>query len=144
MYNFIVPKQIKKAKNQKLRSMVAYFVSVGIAIMFAGIVSFKLYLSTLPPINNLEEFRPNIITKFYSSDGEIIKTFTLGSSLDFTSSINNTEFIFCDSKTFYYVLKDENGNNHNEIKLSLEDSLKIFNPILSTYFIKQLASFMYK
>lgn len=76
MYNFIVPKQIKKAKNQKLRSMVAYFISVGIAIMFAGIVSFKLYLSTLPPINNLEEFRPNIITKFYSSDGEIIKTFT--------------------------------------------------------------------
>ena len=76
MYNFIVPKQIKKAKNQKLRSTIAYFVSVGIAVIFAGIVAFKLYLSTLPPIKNLEEFKPNIITKFYSSDGEIIKTFT--------------------------------------------------------------------
>lgn len=76
MYNFIVPKQIKKAKNQKLRSSIAYFVSIGIAVMVAGLVAFKLYLSTLPPIKNLEEFRPNIITKFYSSDGEIIKTFT--------------------------------------------------------------------
>ena len=76
MYNFIVPKQIKKAKNQKLRSTIAYFVSIGIAVMVAGLVAFKLYLSTLPPIKNLEEFRPNIITKFYSSDGEIIKTFT--------------------------------------------------------------------
>ncbi len=76
MYNFIVPKQIKKAKNQKLRSTIAYFISVGIAVAVAAIVSFKLYLMTLPPINNLEEFKPNIITKFYSSDGEIIKTFT--------------------------------------------------------------------
>lgn len=76
MYNFIVPKQIKKAKNQKLRSTIAYLASVGIAIIVAGFVSFKLYLMTLPPISNLEEFKPNIITKFYSSDGEIIKTFT--------------------------------------------------------------------
>ena len=76
MYNFIVPKQIKKAKNQKLRSTIAYFISISIAVVFAGVVSFKLYLGSLPPINNLEEFKPNIITKFYSSDGEIIKTFT--------------------------------------------------------------------
>ena len=76
MYNFIVPKQIKKAKNQKLRTSIAYGISIIIAVCFAGIVSFKLYLSTLPPINNLEQFRPNIITKLYSSDGEIIKTFT--------------------------------------------------------------------
>ena len=76
MYNFIVPKQIKKAKNQKLRSTIAYFVSIMIAVVFAGIVAFKAYLISLPPINNLEEFKPNIITKFYSSDGEIIKTFT--------------------------------------------------------------------
>lgn len=76
MYNFIVPKQIKKAKNKKLRSTIAYLISIGIAVIFAGFVSFKLYLMSLPPISNLEEFRPNIITKFYSSDGEIIKTFT--------------------------------------------------------------------
>ncbi len=76
MYNFIVPKQIKKAKNQKLHSTIAYFVSACIAVFVAGLVAFKMYLFTLPPIHNLEEFRPNIITKFYSSDGEIIKTFT--------------------------------------------------------------------
>ncbi|MBQ3310514.1 PBP1A family penicillin-binding protein [bacterium] len=76
MYNFVVPKQIKKAKSRKFRTTLAYFFSICIAIFFAGMVSFKLYLSSLPPINNLAEFRPNIITQFYSSDGEIIKTFT--------------------------------------------------------------------
>lgn len=76
MYNFIVPKQIKKAKNKKLHSSIAYFASILVAILFAGVVAFKLYLGSLPPITNLEEFKPNIITKFYSKDGEIIKTFT--------------------------------------------------------------------
>ena len=36
----------------------------------------ELYLQSLPPINNLEQFKPNIVTKIYSGDGEIIKTFT--------------------------------------------------------------------
>ena len=76
MYNFVVPKKIKKANNQKLRTTIAYCLSVFVAVVFAGIVAFKAYLLSLPPINNLEEFKPNIITKFYSSDGEIIKTFT--------------------------------------------------------------------
>lgn len=44
--------------------------------MLAGVASLQLYLSSLPPINNLEQFKPNIVTKIYSSDGEIIKTFT--------------------------------------------------------------------
>ncbi len=46
------------------------------ACVLAGVVSLELYLSSLPPINNLEEFKPNIVTKIYSADGEIIKTFT--------------------------------------------------------------------
>ena len=61
MYNFIVPKQIKKAKNKKLHSSIAYFASILVAILFAGVVAFKLYLGSLPPITNLEEFKPNII-----------------------------------------------------------------------------------
>ena len=36
----------------------------------------NLYLSSLPPIDHLEDYNPNIVTKFYSADGEIIKTFT--------------------------------------------------------------------
>lgn len=46
------------------------------ALGLAGIVALNLYLSSLPPINNLEDFKPNIVTKFYSHDGEIVKTFT--------------------------------------------------------------------
>lgn len=46
------------------------------ACALAGVASLELYLSSLPPINNLEQFKPNIVTKIYSGDGEIIKTFT--------------------------------------------------------------------
>ena len=76
MYNFIVPKQIKKAKKNKFKTAIIYGISMFLAIAIAGMVAFKLYLLSLPPINNLEEFKPNIITRFYSADGEIIKTFT--------------------------------------------------------------------
>ena len=106
MYNFIVPKQIKKAKNQKLRSAIAYVISAGIAVCVAGLVAFKMYLFTLPPINNLEEFRPNIITKFYSSDGEIIKTFTAYTfkkvELDEIPSTLIQAVIATEDKNFYH------------------------------------------
>ena len=43
--------------------------------MLAGWVALKLYIAILPPIANLSEFKPNMVTKFLSSDGEVIKTF---------------------------------------------------------------------
>lgn len=46
------------------------------ALFLAGIAALNIYLSSLPPIENLKDFKPNIVTKFYSGDGEIIKTFT--------------------------------------------------------------------
>lgn len=46
------------------------------ACALAGVASFELYLTSLPPIENLEQFKPNIVTKIFSSDEEIIKTFT--------------------------------------------------------------------
>ena len=49
---------------------------VSTALMLAGFVALNLYLSSLPPIENLEDYKPNIVTKFYSADGEVIKTFT--------------------------------------------------------------------
>ena len=52
------------------------FILVTSALMLAGLVALNLYLSSLPPIENLEDYKPNIVTKFYSADGEVIKTFT--------------------------------------------------------------------
>ena len=40
------------------------FVLSGTALMLAGIVALNLYLSSLPPINHLESFKPNIVTIF--------------------------------------------------------------------------------
>lgn len=57
-------------------STVKFIFIMGCACVLAGVASLQLYLSSLPPINNLEQFKPNIVTKIYSADGEIIKTFT--------------------------------------------------------------------
>lgn len=57
-------------------STLKFIFIMGCACLLAGVASLELYLSSLPPINNLEQFKPNIVTKIYSSDDEIIKTFT--------------------------------------------------------------------
>lgn len=57
-------------------STVKFVFLMGCACALAGVASLELYLSSLPPINNLEQFKPNIVTKIYSADDEIIKTFT--------------------------------------------------------------------
>lgn len=46
------------------------------ATLLAGIVSFNLYLSSLPPIKQLQDFQPNLVSQIVSSDGEIIKTYS--------------------------------------------------------------------
>lgn len=76
-------KEMAKAnisKNSKKKggffSTLKFIFIMGCACVLAGVASLQLYLSSLPPINNLEQFKPNIVTKIYSSDGEIIKTFT--------------------------------------------------------------------
>ncbi len=68
-------KRIMKKENGFLRG-VRITLILGIAFVLAAGVSFNLYLSSLPPINNLDGFKPNIVTKFHAHDGEIIKTFT--------------------------------------------------------------------
>ena len=75
MSEFEVPKRIKKAKptaNPELMNFLIIFISV----VLAALVAFKVYLMSLPPIQNLNSFKPNIVTKFYSDDDEVIKTFT--------------------------------------------------------------------
>lgn len=70
-----ISKNSKKKKGGFFSTLKFVFM-LGCACALAGIASFELYLSSLPPINNLEQFKPNIVTKIYSSDNEIIKTFT--------------------------------------------------------------------
>lgn len=65
-----------KRKNGGFFSTIRFIFIMSCACALAGVVSLELYLSSLPPINNLEQFKPNIVTKIYSGDGEIIKTFT--------------------------------------------------------------------
>jgi penicillin-binding protein 1A len=76
MGEFKVPKRIKKAKNTKKTSQFVNFLIFFCSVSLALITGFYVYLMSLPPIKNLGEFKPNIVTKFYSHDGEVIKTFT--------------------------------------------------------------------
>lgn len=75
MNDFKVPKRIKKAK-QTTNPETVNVAIFAVSILIAVVVAFKLYLVSLPPIKNLNEFKPNIVTKFYSADDEVIKTFT--------------------------------------------------------------------
>ena len=73
----IARKNIKKKKVENGFILnLKYLCIMGVAFVLAGFVALQLYLSSQPPIKNLEQFKPNIVTKFYSHDGEIIKTFT--------------------------------------------------------------------
>jgi len=68
--------QQKKKKPSPMLPIVKY----GLIILLAGCLALyfglTMYLSSLKPIKNLSEFKPNIVTKIYSADGEMIKTFT--------------------------------------------------------------------
>ena len=71
-------KQIRRAskKRHPILKILKILILLGVAFILAASVSFNLYLSSLPPIPNLDGWKPNMVTKFYSHDGEIIKTFT--------------------------------------------------------------------
>ncbi len=84
MSKYIVPKRRKTKKKKKNIINILELISVeGIkktciffaACVLAGVVALKLYIAILPPIANLSEFKPNIVTKFLSADGEVIKTY---------------------------------------------------------------------
>lgn len=75
MNDFKVPNRIKKAKKTTNPDIFNASICI-LSVLLAGFVAFNLYLISLPPIKNLNEFKPNIVTKFYSSDDEVIKTFT--------------------------------------------------------------------
>jgi hypothetical protein len=72
----IAKENISHKNNNRFFSNLKLFIISATALLLAGFAAFNLYLSSLPPIANLEDFKPNIVTKFYSHDGEVIKTFT--------------------------------------------------------------------
>ncbi len=71
-----IKSNLPKRPENKFFTNLKMFVLTFFAICLAGFVAFNLYLSSLPPIDHLEDFKPNIVTRFYSQDGEVIKTFT--------------------------------------------------------------------
>ena len=54
---------------------VSMLMVMGIGVALAGMIALKLYLISLPPIKNLNTLKPNIVTTFCASDGQVIKTF---------------------------------------------------------------------
>lgn len=68
-------KRVMRKSNPVWRLIKVLFL-LGVAFILAASISFNLYLSSLPQIPNLDGWKPNVVTKFYSHDGEIIKTFT--------------------------------------------------------------------
>ncbi len=70
---------MKKDKGQsgfaKVFGAAKFVVILGLAGALAGYTALTVCLSSQPPIPDLENYEPNIVTQFYSSDGQIIKTF---------------------------------------------------------------------
>jgi len=103
----IAKKNIKKRKmDNEFVSNLKLIVIMGAAFMLAGFASLQLYLNSQPPIKNLEQFKPNIVTKFYSHDAEVIKTFTAYtySKVDFKDVPKQLKeaFIATEDKNFYH------------------------------------------
>lgn len=114
MNDFKVPDRIKKGKSQpKMSPEMSYAIILAVSILLAGVVAFNVYLASLPPIKNLGEFKPNIVTKFYSSDGEPIKTFTA-----FTFSKVDLKDIPPDLKNAVIATEDKNFYRHKGYDLS--------------------------
>lgn len=112
MSEFKVPKRIKKAK-KTLSPETGNALIFIFSILLAVLVAFKLYLVSLPPIQNLNEFKPNIVTKFYSNDGEVIKTFTA-----FTFSKVDLKDIPKNLTNAIIATEDKNFYKHNGYDVS--------------------------
>ena len=81
MTHYNIPRNRKRGKKKRvivdspmLTMIAGILVFVG-GIILAGMIALKLYLISLPPIKNLNSLKPNIVTTFCASDGEVIKTF---------------------------------------------------------------------
>lgn len=114
MSDFKVPKRIKKVNKAKINPEINNTLIFILSILLAGLVAFKLYLISLPPIQNLNEFKPTIVTKFYANDGEeVIKTFTA-----FTFKKVGLEEIPQNLKNAVIATEDKNFYKHKGYDMS--------------------------
>lgn len=81
MGNYSIPKNRKRGYTKRvsvdnpLLRLISTIIVFALGVMLAGMIALKLYLMSLPPIKNLNTLKPNIVTTFCASDGEVIKTF---------------------------------------------------------------------
>lgn len=104
---------ISKRKSNSFWINIRTLLIFGIACILAGVAAFELYLSSLSPIKNLEGFKPNIVTQFYSHDGEVIKTFTAYSSTKIELADVPEDFI-----NALLATEDKNFYNHHGYDLT--------------------------
>ena len=69
------PKKSKNKLDNPIIRLISAILVFSLGVALAGIMALKLYLMSLPPIKNLNSLKPNIVTTFCSSDGQVIKTF---------------------------------------------------------------------
>lgn len=81
MKPYNIPKGRRKGASKRitfenpLLKMITTILVIFLGVTLAGMIALKLYLISLPPIKNLNTLKPNIVTTFCASDGEVIKTF---------------------------------------------------------------------
>ena len=83
MGNYNIPKNRKRNSYSSKRVMIdnpmlkfiTGLIVFALGVALAGMIALKLYLTSLPPIKNLNKLKPNIVTTFCAGDGEVIKTF---------------------------------------------------------------------
>lgn len=66
----------KKRKPNPVITFIKTVFLICTAFCLAFVLMLKLFLTSQPPISKLGEYKPNQVTKIYSADGELIKTFT--------------------------------------------------------------------
>ncbi len=81
MKPYNIPKTKRRGKSRSVYyenpifKMATSLIVLMIGAALAGMIALKLYLISLPPIRNLNSLKPNIVTTFCASGGEVIKTF---------------------------------------------------------------------
>ena len=68
-------KSKKTAFDKSMLQLIAAITVFVLGVVLAGMIALQLYLISLPPIKNLNSLKPNIVTTFCASNGEVIKTF---------------------------------------------------------------------
>lgn len=105
--------KVPKRKKNETGKFIINSLVIGVAFCFAVVVALKLYTMMLPPIKNLNEYRPNVVTQIYSDDGEIIKTFTA-----FTSENVSIKDVPLNLKKAIIATEDKNFYNHDGYDLT--------------------------